>query len=99
MNQVQIIHSKLHSVHSNGPVQTKTKLFMMIFTMDDDVSGINLPVQRKERKVIEAVSSVYNLPLCSYPQANKKSVVIILFAFTTAECNIKWLLGHIFNCD
>lgn len=66
MNQVQIIHSKLHSVHSNGPVQTQTKLFMMIFTMDDDV--INLPVQRKERKVMEAVSSVYNLPLCSLKQ-------------------------------
>lgn len=63
MNQVQIIHSKLQSMHSNYPVQTKTKLFMMIFTMDDDVSGINLPVQRKERKVMQAVSSVYNLPV------------------------------------
>lgn len=96
MNQVQIIHSKLHSVHSNYPVQTKTKLFMMIFTIDGDVSGINLPVQRKERKVMEAVSSVYNLPMCSYPQANKKSVVIILFAFSAAECNTKCLFGSHF---
>lgn len=70
-NMVQIIHCMLHSMHSDRPVRAQTKLFIIIFIVEDHVSGINLPVQWKERKVIEAVSWVYNLPLCSYPQTDK----------------------------
>lgn len=80
----------LHPVHGDRPVGTQTQL-------ESFSSLAELMYQfRGERKVIEAVSSVYNLPLSSYPQTNKKSAVIISFAFSPTECNKKITFGSYF---